>query len=63
MLVFINTINHKVISLLTQVQKQPQKKLLGPQRFPLLIFKHSWKPFNMWPQTLSSVPLCQVKVK
>lgn len=30
MLLFINTINHKVIaSLATKVQKQPQKKMLG----------------------------------
>lgn len=34
MLVFINIINHKVISLLTQVQKKPQKRL-GPQSLPL----------------------------
>lgn len=46
MLVFINTINHKVISLLTRVQKQPPKRRLGPERLPLLIFKHS---FNVWP--------------
>lgn len=31
MLVFINTINHKFISLLTQVQKQPKRNYEGPK--------------------------------
>lgn len=63
MLVFINTINHKVISLLAQVQKQPPKKLLGHQRLLPLILEKSWGTPDVWPCTPSPVPLCWVTVK
>lgn len=48
MLVFINTVNHKVISSLTQVQKQPPKKLLGPQKLPPLVLEHSSFSHSKW---------------
>lgn len=53
MLVFINTINHNVISLLTQVQKQPPTPHTARAPEGLTSQSSSWRTFNKGPQTPS----------